>query len=81
MREVMADEGTEIFLEGDEPKKVCKLGQGSECCAFLVAGEGEFRCWKLNYPSNTIIWDRVEKGTMNAKGKGGWVGCYWGEKE
>ena len=36
-----------------------------------------FECIRLSYPANGIIFDRLEKGTMNAKGEGGWKGCAW----
>ena len=58
----------------DDPKSTCKLGQGSKCCAFLVCGAHGFECIKSTAMSK-IIHDRLEKGTMHAKGEGDWDGC------
>lgn len=79
MKKVTGDFSTEIILEGDEPTVICKLGQGSECCAFLVAGSSGFACIRMNYPENISIYERLKDGTMNSKGWGGWEGCPWKE--
>lgn len=70
MRKEVGDWNTVLFLEGDETKEICKLGQGEACCPFLVCGGNGFECWKMNYPNNMTIYSRIDKGTMNAKGKG-----------
>ena len=69
MKKIVGDFNTVLVLEGDEPKKICRLGQGEKCCPWLVCGSNGFECFRMNYPSNTIISKRVEEGTMNAKGK------------
>ena len=77
MKKIVKERSTSVILEGEEPKEICKLGQGSECCAFLAVGSGGFSCLRMDYPNNSTIFDRLEKGTMNAKGRGGWGGCAW----
>ena len=77
MKKIVGDYSTVIELENEEPKETCKLGQGESCCAFLVCGTNGFECWRMNYPSNTTIFNRLEKGEMNAKGEGLWKGCPW----
>lgn len=77
MEKIVGDWGTEVRMTGDEAKEICRIGQGAECCAFLVVGRNGFGCIRLFYPVNGIIFSRLEKGTMNAKGKGGWKGCAW----
>ena len=69
--------GTEVGLSGEEAKTICRLGKGAECCAFLVADTNGFECIRISYPTNTIIFERLEKGIMNAKGEGEWEGCPW----
>jgi hypothetical protein len=69
MRKEVGDWNTVLFPNDEELKEICRLGKGSECCPFLVCGSDGFECWKMNYPSNTILHNRVDAGTMNAKGK------------
>jgi len=77
MKKIVGDFSTEVLLSGGEAKDICKLGQDAECCAFLVASGRGFECIRMSYPSNATIFDRLEKGTMNAKGTGGGPGCAW----
>lgn len=77
MRKIVGDWSTEVILEGNEPETICRLGKGDECCAFLAAGSNGFECIRMSYPTNGHIFARLEKGTMNAKGRGGWDGCAW----
>ena len=81
MKKIVGDWNTTIILEGDEPEKICKLGQGEDCCAFLVGSGRGFECIRMDYPNNTSIFDRLDKGTMNAKGRGEWKGCPWNDSE
>lgn len=77
MEKIVGDWSTEVLMEGDEAKDICKLGKGEECCAFLtVSGKG-FECIRMSYPANGSIFSRLKDGTMNAKGRGGWDGCAW----
>ena len=75
MEKIIGDYSTELKMTGDEAKDICKLGKGEDCCAFLVCGSGGFECIRLSYPANGHIFKRLEDGTMNAKGHGGWGGC------
>ena len=62
------DSSTTLFPSDDELKQICRLGEGGNCCPFLVAGK-RFECWRMNYPASGTIWTRIDAGTMNAKGK------------
>jgi hypothetical protein len=77
MEKIIGDWNTQVRMTGDEAKEVCKLGQGSLCCAFLVIGGAGFECIRMDYPGNVTIFNRLEAGTMNAKGRGGWKRCPW----
>lgn len=77
MKRVVHDLGTDIFLTDHEAKEICKVGQGEECCAFVAVGGDGFQCMRMSFPTSSTIIDRLKKGTMTAKGKGGWKGCAW----
>jgi hypothetical protein len=77
MKKVVGEWSTEVKLTVGEAKSICKFGQGEKCCAFLVIGHSGFECIRLSYPANSQIFTRLESGTMNAKGEGGWSGCAW----
>ena len=77
MEKIVGDYSTEVKMSGDEAKEICRLGQGEKCCAFLVVGGNGFECIRMSYPANGSIFSRLEDGTMNAKGEGGWKGCSW----
>lgn len=80
MKAIVHDFSTEVLISNDEAKDICKLGQGEKCCAFLVSGPEGFECIRMSYPTNMSIFSRLENGTMNAKGEGEWIGCYWNKK-
>lgn len=46
---------------------ICKIGQGDECCRYLACGADGFECLK-NTSLRRLLDERVEFGTMNAKG-------------
>jgi len=71
----VGDWSTEVTMTGEEAKEICRLGQGTECCAFLCVGGKGFGCLKGS--NAAIIYERLKAGTMNAKGEGGWKGCAW----
>lgn len=77
MEKIIGDWSTEVKLSDDEAKTICGIGQGDKCCAFLTMSPTGFECIRLSYPANVTIFKRLEKGTMNAKGEGGWKGCAW----
>lgn len=47
-------------------KKICKIGEGSRCCRYLVAGKGGFECAKLVPSLSKVLDTRVEAKTMVA---------------
>jgi len=77
MEKIIGDFTTEIKLDAEEAKDICRLGKGEECCAFLVCGVNGFECIKMSYPTNAHILSRLQDGTMNAKGAGEWENCPW----
>ncbi len=77
MERVIGNWSTLVKMSADEAKEICKLGQGEECCAFLVCAPTGFECIRMSYPSNGTIFKRLKEGTMNAKGTGGEEGCAW----
>lgn len=77
MEKIVGECSTDVLLNIDEAKNICKLGMESECCAFLVCGVHGFSCIRMDYPLNSSIFNRLEKGTMVAKGEGGWKDCAW----
>jgi len=52
----------------DYIKKVCKIGQGSNCCRYLIAGEMGFECAKLNPDLKALMDTRVKAEINIAKG-------------
>ena len=54
-------------IESKHAKEICKVGQGDECCAFLVMGRDGFECVK-GTELKLLIDLRLAEGTMNAKG-------------
>lgn len=47
-------------------REICKLGQGEDCCAFIVMGMDGFECVKGTLTQQTIEL-KLAEGTMNAK--------------
>ena len=52
-------------LSAKKIKEVCKLGQGAECCRYLVCGVKGFECAKFT-ENKSLLDNRVY--TMTAKG-------------
>lgn len=77
MKKVVGDFATEVSMPSEEATDICNLAKGDKCCAFLVMSGVGFECIRLSYPRNGSIFRRLEDGTMNAKGEGGWIGCAW----
>jgi hypothetical protein len=46
----------------------CKLGQGSKCCRYLIAGPNGFECAKQHIGMKNYLDMRVAADDMNAKG-------------
>ncbi len=80
MEKIVGGFSTEILLTAEECKTICRLGQGEECCAFLTAGAQGFSCDRMMPSISVTIFLRLEAGTMDAKGRGGWEGCLWNGK-
>jgi hypothetical protein len=36
-------------------KNICKIGQGADCCKYLVAGTKGFECMKFNPENKAMI--------------------------
>jgi hypothetical protein len=47
-------------------KNICKVGQGSDCCRYVVAGVGGITCAKLVEELKTQIDKRVAMGKFSA---------------
>ena len=76
MEKIIGDFGTLIKMDVEEATKVCRLGQGEKCCAFLVMGT-TFECCRMVSAFSMQIFNRLGQGSMKAKGEGGWEGCPW----
>ena len=81
MEKIIHDFATEVRMTDEEAKEICRMGKGGECCAFLTMSTNGFECIKMSYPLNSSIHQRLEEGSMNAKGEGGWKGCPWNEEK
>ena len=55
-------------MKVEDAKRVCKIGQGNECCAYLGAGDNGLECFKTNPQLKPIIEKRMMAKTMNAMG-------------
>ena len=55
-------------LDQNQYVNVCKLGQGSKCCRYLVAGMEGLECGKLQDGLRKIIDQRVADGQFMAIG-------------
>ena len=54
-------------MDDKKLKEICKIGQGEECCRYLVLGPQGFECGKFQGYKN-LIDERVKTGSFNAKG-------------
>lgn len=73
-----------IKISDIDAGKVCRLGQGERCCAYLVLGKG-FECIKENADTvknfyGITLSAQIKAGTMAAKGEGDWDDCLYKEK-
>ena len=76
MEKIIGDFDTLIKMDVEEAIEICRLGQQEKCCSFLVMGIC-FECCRMVPTLSIQIFNRLEAGTINAKGKGGWEGCAW----
>lgn len=69
MRAIVHDCKTDIFPTKEEIKEYCKIGQGADCCLFLVVGS-EFECCYYNRGPVLGLIERARKGLTNARREG-----------
>jgi hypothetical protein len=58
----------QLALDKSQWTDICKLGQGQECCRYLIAGSVGFQCAKLDSELKDQLDSRVAKGKMTACG-------------
>lgn len=51
----------------EQIKKVCKIGQGADCCKYLVMGKG-FECMKFDPANKKVIDDNWKTTPHIAQG-------------
>ncbi|OGM08871.1 hypothetical protein A2Z67_02580 [Candidatus Woesebacteria bacterium RBG_13_36_22] len=51
----------------DHIKNICKIGQGYDCCRYLIVGPNGFECAK-NTSLSVLLDSRVENKTITARG-------------
>ncbi len=49
-------------------KEICKLGKGSETCAYLMMSSDGWECAKDNPSIEVMILKRLQEGTIRAQG-------------
>lgn len=69
MKAIVHEAHTEIFPTGEEIKEYCKIGQGADCCVFLVVGS-EFECCYYNRGPVLGLMKRAQAGLSNARREG-----------
>ena len=67
-------------LTDKQARHICKVGQGKDCCAFLMMGPRGWECGKADFITRGIIEARLKANTMNAQGVGDWEDCLCEEK-
>jgi hypothetical protein len=60
--------GKNLSIDNKHIKEVCKIGQGKECCRYLLCGPDGFECAKPNIYIRNTIDARVREGTFTAQG-------------
>jgi hypothetical protein len=63
----------------DRLKEICKLGQGAECCRYLVIDQVGIHCAKFDVRLSDQIHARIARGLMTAVGDN-CPGIDWEEK-
>ena len=58
---------TDIYLNNDEVKELCKPGAGDDTCIYLLCGGGGFQCARMH--GSLILIDLLE-GNGSAKREG-----------
>lgn len=57
-----------MILDDSYVAETCKLGKEAECCRWLTIGSDGFRCAKLDPGLHMMIMERIDEGTMKARG-------------
>lgn len=57
-----------IQIDKDHLRDICKMGQGKECCRYILLGRDGFTCGKHDADFRVLLDDRVQKGTLGAIG-------------
>ena len=60
---------TDIFPNEQEIKEHCKIGQGADCCIFLVVGS-QFECCYYNRFGIGDLFEQARAGLTNARREG-----------
>lgn len=68
MKVQVNDWNSDGFPTNDEMERVCKIGQGDDCCIWLVAGPNGFECTCCHKPMSLV--KRWEDGHTIAKRNG-----------
>ena len=71
-----------VELTDSEALSVCRVGKGSECCAYIVMAKKKFECMRMVADKavslkGVPLSEQIKRGTMSSKGLGGWEGCVW----
>lgn len=69
MNAIVHDCYTEIYPSAEEIKEHCKIGQGADCCIFLVVGR-KFECCYYNRFGLGDLLERAKAGLTNARREG-----------
>lgn len=77
MVKIVGDWSTDVKLTNAEAETICRFGQREKTCAFIYLDKDGFGCMRMVSELSAGILDRLKKGTINAKGEGGWEGCAW----
>lgn len=52
----------------DHIKDVCKIGQGSNCCRYLMMAPNGWECGKLDPRAKSVLDNKVSSGGWTSKG-------------
>jgi len=69
MKAIVDDWSTIIYPDEQEIKEICKVGQGADCCIFLVVGS-QFECCYYNRAPVLGLLERARKGLTHARREG-----------
>ena len=50
---------------------------GEDCCAFIATSCQGYGCVRVSYLANSTLFDRLEFGSIKAKGEGGSTQFSW----